>query len=227
MKRLIIQTGPPEVLTYKTFGEMFFEEGGCSYEDTAVIDVYRGETLEPPAGYSSAIITGSPAMVTDHLEWSERTAAWISDAVKIGLPLLGVCYGHQLMSYALGGSVDYLAGGAEIGTLDIYLNNADSPLLYGVPKVFKANLVHSQTVTRLPEGALSAARSERDPNQIIIYNDTAFSLQFHPEYSGSVMRDYIEVYKSEDPENAGKYGKLSAEDTPESRDILRRFIGSY
>jgi GMP synthase (glutamine-hydrolysing) len=224
-----MQTGTPDGLkTYDSFWEMFFDEGGCGSQDTLVIDVSKGESLASPADYSSAIITGSPAMVTDHLDWSERAAEWVREAVQCRLPLLGVCYGHQLMAYALGGGVAYLDGGVELGTLDIYMGNLfDNPLFNGLPKIFKANLVHSQTVTKLPPDAFSIAYSERDPNQIIIYNDITFSVQFHPEYSGKVMKDYIELYKAESPQDAEKFSKLAAEDTPESRDILRKFIEYY
>ncbi|MDR2104529.1 MAG: glutamine amidotransferase [Deferribacteraceae bacterium] len=225
MKRLIIQTGAPVGLTsYNTFWEMFFDEGGCSDEDTVVVDVSKGERLLPPSAYSSAIITGSPAMITDKHEWSERSACWVVDAVKQRLPLFGVCYGHQLISYALGGSVIYLEGGVELGSLDIYLNGREHPFLEGLPAVFKANLVHSQSVSALPRGAISAAYSKRDPNQIIIYNDTTFSVQFHPEYSKAVMQDYIELYKRQEPRNADVYSKLAADDTPISLTLLRKFI---
>jgi GMP synthase (glutamine-hydrolysing) len=224
-----MQTGIPEGLkTYSSFWEMFFDEGGCGSQDTVVIDVSKGECPASPAEYSSAIITGSPAMVTEHLEWSERAAEWVREAVESRLPLLGVCYGHQLMAYALGGEVAYLDGGVELGTLDIYMDKAEElPIFNRLPKIFKSNLVHSQTVTKLPPNTLTIAHSERDPNQIIIYNDITFSVQFHPEYSGEVMKDYIELYKAESPLEAEKFDKLAAEDTPESRSILRKFIEYY
>ena len=84
-----------------------------------VIDVAAGDELPPVAGVAGAIITGSAAMVTERLPWSERTAGWIRDAMDVELPLFGVCFGHQLMAHALGGRVDYLPGGCEIGTQPI------------------------------------------------------------------------------------------------------------
>ncbi|WP_438612278.1 glutamine amidotransferase-related protein, partial [Klebsiella variicola] len=47
----------------------------------------------------------SPAMVTERLPWSEEAAEWLRQAMAIKLPLFGVCYGHQLLAYALGGEV--------------------------------------------------------------------------------------------------------------------------
>ncbi len=61
--------------------------------------------LPEPRHFSGAILTGSHSMVTDHEPWSERTAAWIPAVMAAGTPLLGICYGHQLIAYALGGDV--------------------------------------------------------------------------------------------------------------------------
>lgn len=68
---------------------------------------------------SAALLSGSWAMVTDRADWSERTAAWVRGAVADGLPLLGVCYGHQLMSYALGGNVGDNPAGWERGLIAV------------------------------------------------------------------------------------------------------------
>jgi GMP synthase (glutamine-hydrolysing) len=85
------------------------------------VNVSAGESLPAAHAGAGAIITGSAAMVTERAAWSERTADWIRDAMNAEIPLFGVCYGHQLMAHAMGGRVDYLAGGREIGTQPIEL----------------------------------------------------------------------------------------------------------
>lgn len=76
-------------------------------------------------------------MVTERADWSERTAGWIRNAMDAELPLFGVCYGHQLMAHALGGRVDYLPGGREIGTLPIALTpqGANDPFSAKLPTI--------------------------------------------------------------------------------------------
>ncbi|MEA4681949.1 glutamine amidotransferase, partial [Klebsiella pneumoniae] len=146
-----------------------------------------------PDNQTLAVLTGSWAMVTDRLAWSERTADWIRQAVAIDMPLFGVCYGHQLMAHALGGEVAYHPGGRESGSQTITLSpwGVDDPLLSGLPATFPAHLSHLQTVTRLPEGATVLAASAHDPHQIVRYGPHAVSTQFHPEFTAPIARSLI------------------------------------
>ncbi|MFK0092185.1 glutamine amidotransferase [Pseudomonas sp. NPDC090592] len=142
-------------------------------------------TLPTPTTDRVAIITGSWSMVTDRHPWSENLAAWIRQAIAVGMPLFGICYGHQLMAHALGGSVDYHVDGCEIGCLPVRLTAAGTsdPLLGQWPSAFPAHLTHLQTVTCLPPGAQVLAYSDHDPHQIIRYAANAISVQFHPEFT--------------------------------------------
>jgi len=58
--------------------------------------------LPEPRLFSGVILTGSHSMVTDHEAWSEQTARWIPAVMEASIPLLGICYGHQVIGYALG-----------------------------------------------------------------------------------------------------------------------------
>lgn len=148
-----------------------------------------GEALPDPSSLAAAILTGSWAMVTDHAEWSERTAAWIRSAMDHRLPLLGVCYGHQLISYALGGRVDNNPRGVERGQQKVTTKPGveKDPLLSQLPSQFTAWLSHQQSVLQAPEGAQVLATSAMDQCQIIRYSQQALSFQFHPEFTGTIM----------------------------------------
>lgn len=193
---LIVRTGrAPDVISavHGDFPRWF--QLGLRLRDSAirVVDVEQGDRLPDPTDCAGAIITGSASMVTERLAWSERTAGWIRDAMDVELPLLGVCYGHQLMSHALGGRVDYLPGGREMGTvrLDTRAGANDDALGAMLPATFHAHATHEQSVLELPRGASSLASSERDPNHLVRYGRHAISTQFHPEFSAEVMRAYI------------------------------------
>lgn len=113
-----------------------------------VADVEKGVPLPPPAAVSGAVITGSHAMVSDCLPWSEYAASWLRSAYADYLPLLGICYGHQLLAHASGGHCDYRPKGREVGTAAISrLPACDSdPLFDALPAAFAAHTTHSQSV---------------------------------------------------------------------------------
>jgi GMP synthase (glutamine-hydrolysing) len=192
-----------------------------------IVDVAAGEALPAPREVAGAIITGAAAMVTERSAWSERTAGWIRDAMDAELPLFGVCYGHQLMAHALGGRVDYLPGGREIGTQAIELSaaGAQDPLARRLPASFRAHTTHEQSVIEPPGGAAVLARSARDPHQLLRYGPHALSAQFHPEFNAEVMRAYIRRKHADmrregsDPQQI--FSAVAA--TPIARRLLRQF----
>lgn len=192
-----------------------------------VVDVVAGDTLPAPSEVAGALVTGSAAMVTERAGWSERTAGWIRNAMDAQLPMFGVCYGHQLMAHALGGRVDYLAGGREIGTLPIELasSSAGDPLAASLPTVFRAHTTHEQSVLETPPGTLVLARSARDPHHLLRYSAHAVSAQFHPEFNADVMRAYIqrkrEVMRGEGADPQHVYRQVAA--TPFARRLLALF----
>ncbi|URL58735.1 glutamine amidotransferase [Luteibacter flocculans] len=193
---LIIRTGrAPEVISQRhgDFPRWFRLGLRLREPHVKVVDVEQGDHLPDPDECAGAVLTGSASMVTEKLPWSERTAGWIRNAMDIDLPMLGVCYGHQLMSHALGGRVDYLPGGREMGTIRIeaHVDAAADPLGARLPAAFHAHATHEQSVLELPKGATSLARSDRDPHHLVRYGKHAVSTQFHPEFSAEVMRAYI------------------------------------
>lgn len=139
------------------------------------------------------VVTGSHTSVTDHYDWSERTAEWLAKAVAREIPILGICYGHQLLAYALGGEVGQKPNGLEYGTVEIQLTaNAQGDALFGeLPTPLRVHLSHAQTVLRLPDGARRLAFSTMDGNQAFAVGPLAWGVQFHPEYDAEVAKEYI------------------------------------
>ncbi|HVI54605.1 MAG TPA: glutamine amidotransferase [Luteibacter sp.] len=197
-----------------------------------IVDVEQGDPLPDPDECAGAVITGSASMVTERLPWSERTAGWIRDAMDVDLPLLGVCYGHQLMSHALGGRVDYLPGGREMGTVGLTTaveHAGDDVLGASLPDRFHAHATHEQSVLELPAGAVALARSERDPHHLVRYGRNAISTQFHPEFSAEVMRAYIrrkhDVLREEGHAPDEMLAAVVA--TPAATGLLRHFVREH
>ncbi len=120
---LILQTGHPtaSMRRHGSFAHWIRVAAGLGDDEVVVIDVEHDEPLPTREGFAGVFVTGSGAMVTDQLPWSEASAAWLRDAAHAGLPLLGICYGHQLLAHALGGQVGYNPAGREMGTVDVAL----------------------------------------------------------------------------------------------------------
>jgi GMP synthase (glutamine-hydrolysing) len=159
-----------------------------------VLDPRRGDTLPAPAEISGAIVTGSHAMVSHREPWSERTGAWLAQLVAHGTPVLGICFGHQLLADALGGEAGDHPVGMEVGTVQVELRPeaADDPLARDLPQRFDAHVVHRQSALRLPEGAVRLAGSDFEPMQAFRIGENAWGVQFHPEFDDEIMRGYIE-----------------------------------
>lgn len=230
----IIETGvPPAPVAgrHGSFSHMICRAAGLRPDEAEIIAVYRGEALRPPSSYRAAIITGSPAMVTERAPWSERAAAWVRQAVDEKLPIYGICYGHQLLAHALGGRVDYHPRGREVGTRDIELLEpaCNAPLTAGLPSHFPAQLIHQQTVVELPPGATVLARSDHDAHQIVQYGDGVLSTQFHPEFCTEIMATYLAHYADRLKEEGFDLDTLKAHmrPTPEAQALLLRFIERY
>lgn len=189
---LIIQMGePPQPIAAQVGqqGEWFAAALAKEGYRLEVVRPDRGEALPKGDDIAAAIVSGSWSMVTDRLAWSEATGAWLRDAVAVDTPLLGVCYGHQLLADALGGTVADNPNGKEVGMQQVTLaaEAADDPLLRQFPAHFTAYLTHRQSVLTPPPGARVLARSAADGCQIVRYGAHAFSVQFHPEFTADVM----------------------------------------
>ena len=104
---LVLKTGEalPTVKTVHGDFEAWIAQGlGCTIDALEVAAVYQGDTLPAASTLGGVVITGSPAMVTERADWSEASASWLGDVVRHDTtPVLGLCFGHQLLAHALGG----------------------------------------------------------------------------------------------------------------------------
>ena len=232
---LILQTGQPvaSLRRHGGFPHWIRVAAGLRADEAVVVNVEAGAALPSREGFSGTafagvIVTGSGAMVTDRADWSERSAAWLHDAAHARMPLLGICYGHQLLAHALGGEVGDHPQGREMGTvdLDLHAEAGDDPLFGPLPAQFAAQATHQQTVLRAPDGATVLARSVHDACQAFRWGDRAWGVQFHPEFSATHMRGYVQA-RHVALQREGQCPKTIAGNvraTPQARRVLTRFV---
>ncbi|NHN43451.1 type 1 glutamine amidotransferase [Halorubellus sp. JP-L1] len=154
---------------------------------------FDANACELPEGfeYDAFVVTGSRSSVYEDEAWIDATREWVREAVdEHGLPALGVCWGHQLLADALGGTVADM-GEYEIGYREVRrVDGVDDPLLSGVDDAFTVFTTHSDAVVELPPGATETARNDYGVHAF--RTGDAFGVQFHPEYDPSTARSVTE-----------------------------------
>ena len=104
---------------------------------------------------------------------------------KLGIPILGICYGMQLMSYDLGGKVEK-ADNSEYGRADIEVIDPNAVLFEGLPREQYVWMSHGDLVTKAPEGFTITAKSKNCPISAIANDEKKFyGIQFHAEVRNS------------------------------------------
>ena len=145
-KVLIIKTGntiPSLRAENEDFEGWFIRGTGLDSNCFVCCAVDKGESLPAIDDVVAAIVTGSPAYVTDLAPWNEIAAVYLRLLHEQQKPILGVCYGHQLLALAFGGVVGFHPKGREIGTIDVELTReAASDLLFDKRPKNSAHRLH-------------------------------------------------------------------------------------
>lgn len=227
---LIVKTGStfaPLIPQMGDFEDWIARIAASPTRPIVTFDAQRETRLPDPLAFAGVVITGSDAMVTDREPWSEALVPWLRHAVELEWPILGICYGHQLLAHALGGTVDFHPAGTEIGTASITktAEAAIDPLFYALPPSFSAHTVHSQSVLRLPEGAVLLARNTFEPHHAFRVGACAWGVQFHPEFDVPAMQGSITQMDSELKAEGLNTATLLARvtHTPDAHALLARF----
>lgn len=184
MKIGILQTGhAPDTLIDDTgdYDQMFSEmlDGhGFTFAPYAVVDGTFPDDAGDAGGW---LITGSRHGAYDDLPWIAPLEQLIRDIQARDLPLIGICFGHQIIAQALGGKVEKFTDGWAIGRTEY---NQDGQIL-------ALNAWHQDQVTQLPKGAKVLGRNDFCENAILAYGDTIWTVQPHPEFDSGFIDGLI------------------------------------
>ncbi|MCF6302333.1 MAG: type 1 glutamine amidotransferase [Devosiaceae bacterium] len=162
------------------FKNMF--SGGKEKFTFQTIAIHAGETIPSIGDLEGVIVTGSAYGAYDSPPWMEPLRAFIRAAYAENLPMLGICFGHQIIADALGGKVIKSEKGWSIGRHVYRLNDCPECFLHG-PSELAIAASHQDQVVVAPKQAKTFLSSDFTPNAGLIYqNGVTISLQPHPEF---------------------------------------------
>jgi GMP synthase-like glutamine amidotransferase len=232
MKLTIIQTGAvPEPLRgkfgpYPAMFQRMFDEAGAAFEYETVA-VYDGAPFPDAASLDGIIITGSAAGVYDtHYAWMNPLRDFIRKAYAEKTPMLGICFGHQIMADALGGDVRKSEKGWGLGR-HTYEVTARPSFLGTQAPALRIACSHQDQVIVPPKDAEVFLSSAFTPNAGLVYrNGAAISLQPHPEFLDDYTLALAELRRGKAPDEVVDTAVSSMSAGSDSRETAG-YLGAF
>jgi GMP synthase (glutamine-hydrolysing) len=183
----------------------------------AKLEVLRvSQGANPPRtldGYDALMMTGSPLSVASPTDWMIRSAEFLKKAGDRRLPVLGVCFGHQLLGFAYGSQVILNPQGREIGSIQVELTpeGRTDPLFANLPNVFWVQTTHEDIVSTLPNGARHLALNQQTTFQSFGIGSNVRGVQFHPEMEPEMMTALVRARAQILEREASRRGRAEGE----------------
>jgi GMP synthase (glutamine-hydrolysing) len=155
---------------------------GFSFESW---NVFEGELPESPEAADGWRVSGSKFGAYEDHPWIPPLEDFIRGSVEAARPIIGICFGHQIIAQALGGKVEKYDGGWTLGREIYDFAGLELPLMAW----------HQDQVVAIPQGVQVIARTDSCKYAALLYGDRAFTMQPHPEFDAETVEILTEVNK--------------------------------
>ncbi len=161
------------------FAHMLRDQG-FDFQGFNVVD---GEFPDGPDAADGWLITGSKHGAYEDHDWIPPLEQLIREIYAEGRPLVGVCFGHQVIAQALGGKVEKFRGGWSVGHTTYDIEGEQMAI----------NAWHQDQVTELPPGAQVIGSSDFCANAALVYDDRIYTIQPHPEFTSHMIGQLLDT----------------------------------
>lgn len=186
MRVLLFQCRRDEEARVREYAS-FLRTSGLSTNELVAVDVTHGGLAAGVLdGADGAIIGGSLWAPFENVPGLVEFRRVLDDVKERNLPLLGVCFGAQLLAHHFGGEVVREQDRNELGTFIVRMTDdaGGDPIFAGLPREFDVQQAHRDRIEKLPDGAVLLASSTRCPVQAFVMpGSPVYGVQFHPERS--------------------------------------------
>ncbi|MEY8246821.1 MAG: glutamine amidotransferase [Bermanella sp.] len=188
-------TSPPELIDkHGSYAQMMMQlldktASGYSFE---VFEVHEGVFPADISVCDGWLISGSKFNAYDREPWMLRLRELIKAIYRARQPLLGICFGHQIIAATFGAKLNKFAGGWGVG-LHQYTIKAGFDFIPAGTQSVRLNAIHQDQVLSKPANAEVFASSPFCPFAGLVYGETILSMQAHPEFSGQFEADLLRL----------------------------------
>lgn len=187
-------------------------------------DVTRGMFPASDDIYDAFVITGSAAGVNDDLPWIEPLAAFLR-SMRGRARMVGLCFGHQIMAHAFGGTVARSPGGWGMGLHDYAITAPETWMAETAAVAIP--VMHQDQVVAPPPEARVVGGSAFTPHAILAYGEDALSFQCHPEFEPAYAASLIAMSRHLVPDEATADAFVASLDRENDRAVMARWIRDF
>ena len=203
---------------YAHWFEALLDGNGFTYQHYNVDEMKFPQSIDDADGW---LITGSRHGVYEEHAFIPPLEDFIRKAYAAPVPMVGVCFGHQIIAQALGGSVEKYDQGWAVGRQDYKFEGHGNVAL---------NAWHQDQVMQVPDGARVIAGNDFCENAALVYGDSILTMQPHPEFTNPIMAEYIDlrrdpsIYDPDMMNRAATNAKTPNDGAVLARDIAKFFL---